>query len=93
MPSYTERQIAADALHRAFLVNLIAEAEAELYADGSDSDYDTDDSLSDTTNPTPNICNLAPIYDLVLPSGIEKALSCLRHASAMLCICLLHSRK
>ena len=48
MPSRTQRQIAADALHEAFLVNLIAEAEAELYEDGSDSEYDSDESSSDT---------------------------------------------
>ena len=31
MPTTTERQQAADALHRAFLVNLIAETEAQLF--------------------------------------------------------------
>ena len=30
MPTTTERQQAADALHRAFLINLIAETEAQL---------------------------------------------------------------
>ena len=36
MPDPTDRQLAADALHQAFLVNLIAEAEALAYQDGSD---------------------------------------------------------
>jgi hypothetical protein len=41
MPTETDRQIAADALCQAFLVNLIAEAEAQIYEEGSDSDYDS----------------------------------------------------
>ena len=46
MPSRTDRQIAADALHQAFLVNLIAEAEAELYDVGSDSEYSSSSQSS-----------------------------------------------
>ena len=49
MPTETDRQIAADALHKAFLVNLIAEAEAQLYKDGSDSEYDSSDSSMGST--------------------------------------------
>ena len=45
MPSQTNRQLAADALHQAFLVNLIAEAEAQLYEDGSDSEDSSGSSL------------------------------------------------
>ena len=78
MPSYTERQIAADALHRAFLVNLIAEAEAELYADGSDSDYDTDDSLSDTTNSSSESSESSELSeDKILPSASQVYLDAL----------------
>jgi len=42
MPTETDRQLAADALHQAFLVNLIAEAEAQVYDAGSDSEYSSD---------------------------------------------------
>ena len=47
MPYQTDRQLAASALHQAFLVNLIAEAEAQLLQDGEESDYSsTSDSSS-----------------------------------------------
>ena len=49
MPSKTDRQAAADALHQAFLVNLIAEAEAQLHDEGSDSEYSTSDESSTGT--------------------------------------------
>ena len=39
MSYQTDRQLAASALHQAFLVNLIAEAEAQLLQDGEESDY------------------------------------------------------
>jgi len=39
MPTKSDRAAAADALHQAFLVNLIAEAESQLYKEGLDSDY------------------------------------------------------
>lgn len=37
MPTKSDRTMAADALYQAFLVNLIVEAEAQLYEEGSDS--------------------------------------------------------
>lgn len=37
MPTKSDRTMAADALYQAFLVNLIVEAEAQLYKEGSDS--------------------------------------------------------
>ena len=46
MPSRTECQIAADALHQTFLVNLIVEAEAELYDVGSDLEYSSSSQSS-----------------------------------------------
>ena len=39
MPYQTDRQLVASALHQAFLVNIIAEAEAQLLQDGEESDY------------------------------------------------------
>jgi hypothetical protein len=48
MPTRTERQLAANALHQAFLVNLIVEAESQLYDAGSDSEYSSDSSSSST---------------------------------------------
>ena len=50
MPSQTNRQPAADALHQAFLVNLIAEAEAQLYEDGADSEDSSESSSDDTSS-------------------------------------------
>ena len=38
MPCPTDQQLAADALHQAFLVNIVVEAEANLHEDGSDSE-------------------------------------------------------
>jgi hypothetical protein len=61
MPYQTDRQVAFDALHQAFLVNLMAEAEAEVNQPGEESDYpssssesnssDTDTSSSDNEEP------------------------------------------
>ena len=45
MPDPTDRQLAADALHQAFLVNLIAEEEALAYQDRSDSDDGSDKNM------------------------------------------------
>ena len=45
MPDPTDHQLAADALHQAFLVNLIAEAEALAYQDRSDSDDGSDKNI------------------------------------------------
>ena len=45
MPDPTDCQLATDALHQAFLVNLIAEAEALAYQDGSDSDDGSDKNI------------------------------------------------
>ena len=43
MPSQTDHQLAADALYRAFLVNLIAEIQArERYGSNLDSDFEED---------------------------------------------------
>ena len=50
MPCPTDQQLAADALHQAFLVNILVEAEANLHEDGSDSGYDSDsDSSSESS--------------------------------------------
>ena len=46
MPYQTDRQLAASALHQAFLVNLVAEAEAQLLQDGEESDYSSASSGS-----------------------------------------------
>jgi len=46
MPTQTDHQLAADALHEAFLVNLIAEAEALTYQDEGSG---MDDSLSSSS--------------------------------------------
>ncbi|KAJ7645861.1 hypothetical protein B0H17DRAFT_1148249 [Mycena rosella] len=49
MPTLTPRQQATDALHRAFLVNLISNVETEAWADDYyDSDSDSSDSDSDS---------------------------------------------
>jgi hypothetical protein len=50
MPTTTARQQAADALYQAFLVNLIANAEAEAWVnDDDDSDDDSDSSSSSSS--------------------------------------------
>jgi len=46
MPYQTDRQLVASALHQAFLVNIIAEAEAQLLQDGEESDYSLPQVLS-----------------------------------------------
>jgi hypothetical protein len=46
MPTKSDRAAAADALHQAFLVNLIAEAESQLYEDDSDSEYSSSSASS-----------------------------------------------
>jgi hypothetical protein len=49
MPRQTDRQLAADALHRAFLIQLVAEAEATLHSDHSDTeDGDSGSDLLDS---------------------------------------------
>ena len=45
MPTTTERQQAADALHTAFLVNLIAETEAQLLQFNGQNDSDSDSAM------------------------------------------------
>ena len=45
MPTTTEQQQAADALHRAFLVNLIAETEAQLLQFNGQNDSDLDSAM------------------------------------------------
>jgi hypothetical protein len=39
MPIRSDRAAAADTLHQAFLVNLIAEAESQIYEEGFDSEH------------------------------------------------------
>ena len=61
MPYQTDRQVAFDALHQAFLVNLMSEAEAQINQLGEESEYsssssesnssDTDTSSSDNEEP------------------------------------------
>ena len=46
MPTLTERTSAVNALHQEYLLNLIAEAEAQFYDNGSDSEYSEVDDLS-----------------------------------------------
>jgi hypothetical protein len=51
MPTETDRKLLADALHQAFLVNIIAEAESHLDDEGFDSELEDDDTdSSDTTS-------------------------------------------
>src|SRR5882762_7638317 len=51
MPTQTDRQLAADALHEAFLINLIAEVEALTYQDeGSDTDSSSSSSGTDSSS-------------------------------------------
>ena len=50
MPFETDRQLAANALHQAFLVNLIAEAESQVYDAGSDSEYPSDSTSTGSTD-------------------------------------------
>jgi hypothetical protein len=52
MPRETERQQLADALHKAFLLNIIAEAETHVGDDGFDSELEDDDSDLDTSSDT-----------------------------------------
>jgi len=47
MPCQTDRQLAADALHRAFLIQLVAEAEVALH---DSNDYDDHDSNNDSAD-------------------------------------------
>jgi hypothetical protein len=61
MPCRTERQQAADALQRAFLVNLMAEHEEDLLDFDSDSDSSgngTDSSSSDDDDPQPTVSEM-----------------------------------
>ena len=61
MPDQTDRQVAFDALHQAFPVNLMSEAEAQVNQLGEESEYsssssesnssDTDTSSSDNEEP------------------------------------------
>jgi len=50
MPYQTDRQLAASALHQAFLVNIIAEAEAQLLQDGEESDYSSASSSESSSS-------------------------------------------
>lgn len=50
MPFETNRQLAANVLHQAFLVNLIAEAESQVYDAGSDSEYPSDSTSTGSTD-------------------------------------------
>ena len=50
MPFETDHQLAANALHQAFLVNLIAEAESQVYDAGSDSEYPSDSTSTGSTD-------------------------------------------
>ena len=50
MPRTTPRQDAADALHRAFLLSLIAETEAKIAAELAASDSDNSDGASDSSS-------------------------------------------
>jgi hypothetical protein len=50
MPTKSDRAAAADALHQAFLVNLMAEAESQLYEEGSDSEYPSSSSANSSTS-------------------------------------------
>lgn len=54
MPTQTERRMLADALHQAFLVNVIAEAERDMYDEGFDSELEDedDDTSSDSCSST-----------------------------------------
>jgi hypothetical protein len=60
MPYQTERQQAADALQRAFLVNLMAEHEEELldFNDGSDTSSSSSDSSSSDDEYVPSISDM-----------------------------------
>ena len=50
MPFETNRRLAADALYQAFLVNLVAEAESQVYDAGSDSECSSDSTSTGSTN-------------------------------------------
>ncbi|KAH9952251.1 hypothetical protein BGW80DRAFT_1440900 [Lactifluus volemus] len=50
MPNKSHRTMAADALHQAFLVNLIAETEAQLYEEGSESEHSSRASSHSSAN-------------------------------------------
>jgi hypothetical protein len=50
MPYQTDRQVAFDALHQAFLVNLMAEAEVEVNQPGEESDYPSSFSESNSSD-------------------------------------------
>ena len=50
MATGTACQLAADALHQTFLVNLIAEVEAQIHDVGSDFDYSSDSTSSGSTD-------------------------------------------
>lgn len=73
MPTTTERQQAADALHRAYLLTLIAETEAEMMED-SDSDSS---SSSSSSSDDPMVSSLDPSSssdEEVQPSASEDLL-------------------
>ena len=50
MSYQTDRQVAFDALHQAFLVNLMAKAEAEVNQLGEESDYPSSTSESNSSD-------------------------------------------
>jgi DDE superfamily endonuclease len=65
MPYQTERQQAADALQRAFLVNLMAEHEEELLDFDDDSDPESSSSSSDSSSDDEHIPSIS---DMLLES-------------------------
>lgn len=50
MPTRTDRQLAADALHRAFLVNFVADLEQRELDFASDSEHSDDDMDADSSS-------------------------------------------
>ena len=72
MPTKSDRATAAEALHQAFLVNLIAEAESQLYEEGSDSEY----SSSELSHSSADSCSSSS-DDEPLPQTSEAILETL----------------
>lgn len=65
----------AGALHQAFLVNIIAEAEAQLHDDGFDSEDDSDTDSSDTDTTTSTSSGSSSSNDESQPSTSESTLN------------------
>jgi len=73
MPTETDQKLLADALHRAFLVNIIAEAESHLEDEGFDSELEDNDM--DSSSASSSDSSHESSLDEEMPSTSEAILN------------------